>query len=285
MNLNEKTLEKLRKLINEETEYRSGPKLIDFFAEFGFDEKYGSGFPSRWIYTDEKLKKLNNTSDIDKCIRKVFNPINFIEDLSKLDDLINDFNKYLSFDGWKVVREKKIITFKKFEEHEWECSIDTKKVNDERQFIELDIKYDLKKLKIESNLLSVVEERLDEMEKCINNNIPLSAIFLAGSTLEGILLSYAQSNIQIYNQANSSPKKDGKVKRLYDWTLNDLINVSTEIGFIKEDTKKFSTCLRDFRNYIHPYQQMQSCFSPDLNTAKICCQVLKLAIVQISQKS
>lgn len=61
--------------------------------------------------------------------------------------------------------------------------------------------------------------------------------FLAGSTLEGILLSYALSNIQIYNQANSSPKKDGKVKRLYDWTLNDLINVSTEIGFIKEDTK------------------------------------------------
>ena len=64
MNLNEKTLEKLRELINEETEYRSGPKLIDFFAEFGFDEKYGSGFPSRWIYTDEKLKKLNNTSDV-----------------------------------------------------------------------------------------------------------------------------------------------------------------------------------------------------------------------------
>ena len=34
MTLSDKTLEKLRKLINEEACYRSGPELIKFFAEF-----------------------------------------------------------------------------------------------------------------------------------------------------------------------------------------------------------------------------------------------------------
>ena len=39
MNLQPKTLEKLRLLINEETEYRSGPKLIEFF-KYRRDIKY-----------------------------------------------------------------------------------------------------------------------------------------------------------------------------------------------------------------------------------------------------
>jgi hypothetical protein len=45
MVLNSKTLEKLRLLINEETVYRSGPQLVKFFNDLGFDDAYGQGFP------------------------------------------------------------------------------------------------------------------------------------------------------------------------------------------------------------------------------------------------
>ena len=54
---------------------------------------------------------------------------------------------------------------------------------------------------------------------------------------------------------------------------------------MKEDVKKFSHALRDFRNYIHPYQQMSIGFQPDEHTARICFQVLKAALYQIEQKS
>ena len=49
MILQPKSLEKLRLLINEETEYRSGPKLVDFFNDLGFKDTcdYSLGFPSR----------------------------------------------------------------------------------------------------------------------------------------------------------------------------------------------------------------------------------------------
>lgn len=36
MIISQKTLEKLRDLINEETERRSGPKLVNFFNKYGF---------------------------------------------------------------------------------------------------------------------------------------------------------------------------------------------------------------------------------------------------------
>ncbi len=56
MILQSKTLEKLRKIINEESKYRSGPELVSFFNDLGFKDVYQQGFPSRWFFTDEKLR-------------------------------------------------------------------------------------------------------------------------------------------------------------------------------------------------------------------------------------
>jgi hypothetical protein len=75
MILNPKTLEKLRNLINEETERRSGQKLVIFFNKFGFSDTYGPGFPSRWKYTDDRLEKitvlLNLTSVLRQCLHQL----------------------------------------------------------------------------------------------------------------------------------------------------------------------------------------------------------------------
>ena len=62
MKLCPKTIEKLRIIINEESEYRSGPQLVSFFNNFGFNDEYRQGFPSRWAYTQEKLEKINETN-------------------------------------------------------------------------------------------------------------------------------------------------------------------------------------------------------------------------------
>ena len=66
--------------------------------------------------------------------------------------------------------------------------------------------------------------------------------------------------------------------------VSQLIDVACEIGFLKIDVKKFSHALRDFRNYIHPYQQFSSKFTPDSHTAKICFQVLKAAIADLNSE-
>lgn len=55
------------------------------------------------------------------------------------------------------------------------------------------------------------------------------------------------------------------------------------IRILKQDIAKFNLVLRDFRNYIYPYQQMSEHFYPDENTAKICMQVMKGALLQISK--
>jgi hypothetical protein len=111
MKLSDKSLEKLRNLINEEIEYRFGPKLVEFFNKFGFNDEYGQGFPSRWQYTDEKLSQLNNTDKLQDVVTELFNPINHIERIEDLDRYIMEFNQYLTFDKKDVaLSEMKRVT-------------------------------------------------------------------------------------------------------------------------------------------------------------------------------
>ncbi len=282
MILGTKTLEKLRELINEETEYRSGPKIIQFFNELGFNDVYGQGFPSRWMFTDEKLQAINGTPNLDKCIKNLFAPINFIDTPEKLDAHISEFNKYLAFDKWKVIRNHAEITFQKLDKVEF---VTPKSQNDEEGFLAQEFS-DLKvaNLKLAPAITNVLEQRITEIENCFSANAPLSVILLAGSTLEGILLGVATSNPRLFNCAKSAPRnKEQKVRQFHEWSLANFIDVSKEVNLLHHDVHKFSHALRDFRNYIHPFEQMSTGFTPTLHTAKICLQVLKVALHQINE--
>lgn len=284
MTLNPKTLEKFRLLINEETEYRSGPQLVSFFNNLGFNDSYGQGFPSRKDYTDEKLNRLNGTADLDKAIKSLFSPVNFIGKFKELDDFISEFNQYLAFDGWKIFRSSKEILFKKAGEIDFE-NVDKKAELTEAEFLNREFKeLNIEKIGLDGTIAEILDLRFEEIKKCLGSNAPLSVIFLCGSSLEGILLGVAMKTPKSFNTAISSPKnQEGKVKPFHEWTLNNLINTAFEVGLLKEDVKKFSHSLRDFRNYIHPYQQLSSGFNPDKHTAKISWQVLKAAIHQLGK--
>ncbi len=170
-----KTLECLREMINEKSEYRSGPKLVQFFNDLGFHDAYGQGFPSRWYFTDERLAKINGTPALDQCIRNTFAPVNFIGRIQELNLLINEFNQYLAFDKWKVVRQEADVNFLKLEKVEIESGEPKASENEflSREFTNVD----LRGLKLESAITDVLQYRIKEIEKC----------FSSGSRVSGIL--------------------------------------------------------------------------------------------------
>jgi len=141
----------------------------------------------------------------------------------------------------------------------------------------------IQKLPIEQPAIPIVESRLAEARKALGAGAYLSVIFLCGSVLEAVLLGAAQKEPARFNRAASSPKAgDGSVNRFYEWSLAQFIDVACEIDLMKPDVKKFSHGLRDFRNYIHPYEQMSSGFTPDEHTAKMCFQALKAALASVA---
>jgi hypothetical protein len=139
---------------------------------------------------------------------------------------------------------------------------------------------------IDSSVITVIEQRIIEVKKCLKSEASLSVIFLCGSILEGVLLGIASKKSKEFNQSPISPKdkETGKVKPFHEWTLSNFIDVAYDLKLLGLDVKKFSHSLRDFRNYIHPYQQMNSGFNPDNHTAKISWQVLKAALNDLYNK-
>ena len=141
-------------------------------------------------------------------------------------------------------------------------------------------------LNLDGDISDVLNSRIQEIKANLKANAPLSAIVIIGSTLEGILLGFASKNPKDFNKAKAAPKdKEGKTKYYQDWSLSNFIDVAYELRFIQEDVKKFSHTIRDFRNYIHPYEQMSSGFNPDIHTAKLCWNVLKVAMIQLAKKN
>lgn len=283
LKLHDKTLKELRKHINGNKNdtmfsYRSGPELVSFFNDLGFNDSYGQGFPSRWMYTDEKLSAINGTEKMEECIEKVFGVINFVGRFDELDGAIKHFNEYLAFNKWKMKRDNYEILFERLDK----VTINKTNNNElsEESFLKQEFgAMNLDSLGLEDSITTILNSRLNEIRICLENNSPLGAIILSGSALKGILLGFASINPEKYRQAKKAPKND-----FYKWSLNNFIEVSYEIGFLKEDVYKFSHVLRDFRNYIHPFKQMQNQFNPDKHTAKICWQVLQAAIYQLPKK-
>ena len=282
-------MECLREMINEKTTYRKGSELVRFFNQLGFNDRYGQGFPSRGAYTDDKLAKINGAPELDKCIKMVFNPAEFIGRVNELKSCLEEFNEYLAFDGWRVEVKNTGVEIHKTTGPDIESKLKENNVSNndmsESDFLRVEIEeINIGQICVEEVLKPVLEARMFEMKSCFQAKAFLSVIFMAGSMLEGILLSLANQNPRLFNQSAVAPKnKEEKVKPFHDWTLKDLISVAHNIGILKADIAKFSHVLRDFRNYIHPYQQMSERFYPDENTAKICMQVMKGALLQISQ--
>lgn len=278
MHLNERTIDRLCCLINEETEYRSGFKLVRFFNKLGFNDEYEQGFPSRRYYTLEKLNSINETVGIAQCIKNLFDPKNFPPNPEELDSHIENFNKFLLFDRYKVTRNNIEIAIEQIDEINYSVGIESDLVVKTDYFRDLNID----SLKLDSSITEIIEYRLDEILLCFNSGAWLATILVAGSTLEGIFLGLAQKYPHKFNVAQRSPRDSAeKPKSFHLWKLSNFIDVADELKLINYDNHKFSHALRDFRNYIHPSKQFKSSFAPREHTAKICIQVLESAIQEM----
>ena len=107
-----------------------------------------------------------------------------------------------------------------------------------------------------------------------------------GSMLEGMILAVLQKFPKEANTSKAAPldTRTGKVKYFAELSLSDMINVAHDVGWLDLDVKKFSHVLREFRNLIHPYQQMLSRTFPDKDTCEISWLVVQAAANDLAAK-
>jgi len=114
MHISPFTLQRVSKMVSGDTKpwpYRSGPVLIRFFNNFGFSDEYGQGFPTRYVYAENKLNELNGTPAIANVFTNLLDQRHWLNDHTGMvgyqdhDACLEMLNGLLSFDNLKAVKQ------------------------------------------------------------------------------------------------------------------------------------------------------------------------------------
>lgn len=84
--------------------YRSGPQLVDFFNELGFDDKYGQGFPTRWVYAEEKIKIILQQDRFLEFLSKFLDDSLYIDTQYETSKIVDYLNQYLKYDDYEIIK-------------------------------------------------------------------------------------------------------------------------------------------------------------------------------------
>lgn len=134
----------------------------------------------------------------------------------------------------------------------------------------------IKTLDIGIELKEIIIERVEELSNMIET-APTYALIACGGILEGILYGLAQKYPKQFNC-----QKKGEHVKFEDWSLNDYLQAVNEMGLVDKANQVFSVILRDYRNFIHPQQELKSKEpTPSKETVQLCCKAMENIIVQI----
>lgn len=131
-------------------------------------------------------------------------------------------------------------------------------------------------------LHAVLVARMDEAQRCVKHEAWLSAVILSGSVLEGMALGFGAAHPERVNRAYAAQYSKA-APRLWDWKLQEWITVLTRLRAFSPNVEKFGHALRDFRNYVHPAEQLAHGFSPDAHTARISFHVVQAAAEDLAR--
>lgn len=139
-------------------------------------------------------------------------------------------------------------------------------------------------LPVDGAMSRLLVARMEEAQRCVDNSAYLSAVILCGSVLEGICLGYGTHHPEAVNKGYVA-RYSKPAPQFFDWKLSQWIEVLGRISVLSQNVVKFGTALRDFRNYIHPQEQLANRFNPDKHTARIAFQVVVAAADDLTQQN
>jgi hypothetical protein len=147
----------------------------------------------------------------------------------------------------------------------------------EAEFLKRAFRPDLfAKLPVEPVMSSALVDRMNEARRCIESSAFLASVILCGSVLEGMCLGFGSRHPERVNRAFAQ-QYNRTPRQFHEWKLREWIDVLGRLGDLSPNIEKFGHSLRDFRNYVHPAEQLAHRFTPDQHTARIGFQVVVAA--------
>lgn len=278
--MDDKTLEGLAELICGDIEkdhpvYRKGHELTSFFQGVGFANFRHDGTTRKW-WTLDVLRQLT-PRNLDAVIVRLADPREYRGDEEQTTKAITCLNRILMPEGRRIA----LVGLQPAIER---ITPQFAKKGEAAELRPLPPP-DFINLALPHGLGDVLADRWDQAQRCINAAAYLAATIVMGSMLEGILRAVLERNPREANLSKAAPvdRETGKPLLFAKWSLSDMINVAHELGWLDRDVHAFSHALREFRNLVHPYEQLRLGTYPDRDTCDICWLVVQAAANDLAE--
>lgn len=123
-----------------------------------------------------------------------------------------------------------------------------------------------------ANMKDIIERDYEEIQKAFISNCWKSVIILCGGTIEAILTDLLLANKTRAIAADSAPKQSDITR----WDFSKLIDVSVELKLVSSGMQKLSHPIREYRNLVHPSNEIRKQLSFNAEEAKIAIEVLHI---------
>jgi len=123
----------------------------------------------------------------------------------------------------------------------------------------------------DKDLRKIIERDYLEIQRAYIARCWKSVIILCGSAIETVLTDLLLQDAKRAESASQAPKHD-----ISRWDLADLINVSVELKGVSGGVEKLSHSIREYRNLVHPGNEIRNKLAFGEEEAKISIEVLHI---------
>jgi hypothetical protein len=123
-----------------------------------------------------------------------------------------------------------------------------------------------------SNLKAIIERDYEEIQRAFISNCWKSVIILCGGAIEAILTDLLLRNKIIALSTKSAPKENDITR----WNFSELIDVAVELKLVSVGMEKLSHPLREYRNLVHPGNEIRNKLDFGAEEAKIAVELLHI---------
>jgi hypothetical protein len=118
----------------------------------------------------------------------------------------------------------------------------------------------------------ILKRDYHEIQKSAISECWKSVIILCGSSIEAILLDLLIQNESEAKKASAAPSKSN----LNKWHLHDMIEVALELELVPTGIGKLSHSIREYRNIIHPGNEIRQELTIAPEEANIAIEVMNI---------
>lgn len=200
MKITERTIKFLGKTLcgdNGILPYKKGYELVDFFVRFGADDLYGEGFPSRWQYTEDKVREFNNSQTLKSIIEESVDPRDLMGASNEVAEKIKSINDYLKFDGYEL---KKVGEFYK--------------IHDAKGIL-------VEPATVQGLSQDFIKEQIEKCQNKIDQGDYNGAITNARSLVEAVMIEIIETH------TGKEIKNDGNLNNLYK-QVKQILNLTVD---------------------------------------------------------